>query len=97
MKYNKQRILRVSITKKVKRSYYENLGLKDITDSKKFCTTVKSLFSNKTKSIEHVTLEENGKIKSNGKELVKSFNEFYKITKRIKMLDPKKVAQSTFL
>ena len=36
MKYNKKRNLFVTITRKAKRSYYENLDLKDITDSKKF-------------------------------------------------------------
>ena len=35
MKYNKQRNLCASITRKTKRSYYENLDLKDINDSKK--------------------------------------------------------------
>ena len=40
MKYNKQKNLCVSIARKAKRSYYENLDLKDITDSKKFCATV---------------------------------------------------------
>ena len=50
LKYNKQRNLCVSITRKAKRSYYENLDLKDITDSKKFWATVKPLFSNKIKS-----------------------------------------------
>ena len=32
MKYNKQRNLCLSITKKAKRSYYKNLDLKNITD-----------------------------------------------------------------
>ena len=49
MKHNQQRNLCVSITRKVKRSYYENLDLKDITDSKKFWATVKPLFSNNLK------------------------------------------------
>ena len=62
MKYNKQRNLCVSLTRKAKRSYYENLDLKDITDSKKFWATVKPLFSNKIKSTEYATVEENGKI-----------------------------------
>ena len=35
MKYNKQRNFCVSITRKAKRRQYENLDLKDITDSKK--------------------------------------------------------------
>ena len=77
LKYNKQRNLCVSITRKAKRSYYENLDLKEITDSKKFWATVKPLFSNKIKSTEYITLEENGKIISNDKELARIFNEFF--------------------
>ena len=77
MKYNKQRNLCVSITRKAKRSYYENLHLKEITDSKKFWATVTPLFSNKIKSTEYITLEENGKIISNDKELARIFNEFF--------------------
>ena len=77
LKYNKQRNLCVSITRKAKRSYYENLDLKDITDSKKFWATVKPLFSNKIKSTEYITLEENGKIISSDKELARIFNEFF--------------------
>ena len=67
----------VSITRKAKRSYYENLDLKDITDNKKFWATVKPLFSNKIKSTEYITLEENGKIISNDKELARIFNKFF--------------------
>ena len=63
----KQRSLCVSITAKTKRSHYENLDLKDITDCKKFWATVKPLFSNKIKSTEYITLEENGKIINNNK------------------------------
>ena len=76
MKYNKQWNLCVSITRKVKRSYYENLDLKGITYTKKFCATVKPLFSNKIKSTENITLEENVKIISNDKELARIFNQF---------------------
>ena len=61
MKYNQQRNLCVSITRKAKRSYYENLDLRDITDSITFWATVKTLFSSKIKSTEYITLEENGK------------------------------------
>ena len=59
MKYNKQKKLCVSITTKAKRSCYENLDLKDITDSKIFWATVKSLFFNKIKSTAYMTLEKN--------------------------------------
>ena len=77
MKYSKQINLCVSITRKAKRSYYKNLDLKDITDSKKFWATVKPLFSNKIKSTEYITLEENGKNISNDKELAGIFNKFF--------------------
>ena len=53
------------------------MDLKDITDSKKFWATVKPLFSNRIKSTEYITLEENGKIISNDKELARIFNEFF--------------------
>ena len=36
MKYNKQRNICVSIRKKAKQSYYENLNLKDITNNNNF-------------------------------------------------------------
>lgn len=47
MKHNKQRNICVSMRGKATKSYYENLDLKDITDSKKFWATVKPLFPNK--------------------------------------------------
>ena len=51
-KYNKQRNICVSLIKKAKGNYYENLDIKDINDNKKFWATVKPLFSNKIKSAE---------------------------------------------
>ena len=53
------------------------MDLKDITDSKKFWATIKPLFSNKIKSTEYITLEENRKIISNDTELAAIFNEFF--------------------
>ena len=51
--------------------------LKNIINSKKYWATVKPLFSNKIKSTEHITLEENEKIINNDKELARIFNEFF--------------------
>ena len=42
-KYNKQRNICVSLTRKAKRNYYESLDLNHICDNKKFWTTVKPL------------------------------------------------------
>ena len=47
--YNKQRNVCVSILRKSKKSYYENLDSKNITDNKNFWGTVKALFSNKVR------------------------------------------------
>ena len=59
-KHNKQRNICVSLTKKAKRNYYENLDLKDINDNKRFWATVKPLFSNTIKSAENIYLDESG-------------------------------------
>ena len=77
MKYNKQKNLCVSTTRKAKRSYFENLDLKDIIDRNKFLATLKLLFSNKMESTEYITLEENGKNISNDKELARMFKELF--------------------
>ena len=55
---NKKRNICVSLVKNAKRSYCENLDLKDINDNKKFWATVKPLFSNKIKSAENNFLDE---------------------------------------
>ena len=53
-KYNKQRYICVSLVKKAKRDYYENLDLKDLSDNRKFWAIVKPLFSNKIKPAENI-------------------------------------------
>ena len=68
-KYNKQRNICVSLIKKLKRNYYENLDVKDINDNKKFWATVKPLFSNKIKSAENIYQDESGEIIRNEKEV----------------------------
>ena len=47
--YKKQRNLCVSILRKSKKCYYENLDTKNIMDNKKFWGTVKPLFLNKVR------------------------------------------------
>ena len=53
------------------------MDLKDINDSKKFWATVKLLFSNKIKSTEYITVEENGRLINNDKELAEIFNKCF--------------------
>ena len=52
-KYNKQRSICVSLTRKAKRNYYGNVDLNNICNNKKFWATVKPLFSKKIKSAEN--------------------------------------------
>ena len=63
--------------RKAKRNYYENLDLNDINDDKKFWTSVKPLFCKKTKSVENITLDDNGKLVRNEKEVANIFNVFF--------------------
>ena len=76
-KYNKQRNIFVSLVKKAKRNYYENLDLKDINDNKKFWATVKPLFSNKIKSAENIFLDESGEIIRNEVKVANVFNNYF--------------------
>ena len=76
-KYNKQRNICVSLTRKGKRNYYESLDLNNICDNKKFWATVKPIFSNKIKSVENIVLSENGVLIKDEEEVAKIFNNFF--------------------
>ena len=43
IKYKKPRNVSISLNKKAKRNYFENLNMKGITDNKQFWNTVKPL------------------------------------------------------
>ena len=52
--------------------------MKDITDNKKFWKTIKSLFSDKTKSAVSITLKENNKIvESQNKKVANIFKDYF--------------------
>ena len=77
IKYNKQRNICVSLVKKSKRNYYENLDLNDINDNKKFWATVKPLFSNKIKSADNIFLDESGEVIRNEVKVANFFNKYF--------------------
>ena len=67
-KYSKQRNYCVSLLRKTKKNYYNNLNEKKITDNKTLWKTVKPFLSDKTPSDEKITLIEKDKIiKTDGK------------------------------
>ena len=72
--YNYQRNICVSLFRKSKRSYFENLNLKFVRDTKKCWSNTASLFSNKIKSKERITLIENENIISNDKKVAETFH-----------------------
>ena len=63
--YKKQRNVCVSILRKCKKYYYENLDTKNATVNIKFWGTVKLLFSNKVRSNTYITLNEDKKLIKN--------------------------------
>ena len=75
--YNYQRNICVSLLRKSKRSYFENLSIKLVRDNKEFGKNVAPIFSNKIKSKEKITLIENENIISNVKKVAKTFHEFF--------------------
>ena len=72
--YNRQRNYVVSLLKKSKHEYYNNLNTKDIIDNKKFWTTVKPLFSDKISSNNKIILIENGNILSEQRDVAEVLN-----------------------
>ena len=57
-----QRNLCVTLLRKAKRDYYENLELGKVNDSKKFWNTVKPVFGNNVTTRNNITLIENEKV-----------------------------------
>ena len=61
--YTKQRC--VSLLRKIKRKYYDNLNKKCVTDNKLFWKTVKSFLSRKVMATDKIYLTKNDKVIKN--------------------------------
>ena len=72
--YNKQRNYCVSLLRKSKRGYYENLNIKNVTDNKLFWKSVKSLLSDKSRIRDRINISEKGKILKTESETAESLN-----------------------
>ena len=81
--YKKQRNACVFLLKKVKKEYYENLDLQNVTDTKRFWKTVKPVFGNKVKTCNTISLIEKSAVVTSGKALAKTFNEFFNIVRKL--------------
>ena len=67
----------MSLLIKQKKSFYNDLNVKSVTDNKLFWTTVKPRFSDKSAKLETITLVENGNVISNDKNIAEKFNHFF--------------------
>ena len=76
-KYSKQRNYCVSLLRKAKKNYYNDLNEKKITNSKTSWKTVKPFHSDKTPSDEKITLTEKDKIIKTDSKTVNVFNTFF--------------------
>ena len=65
------------LSRKTKKSYFESLNTKKITDNRTFWKTVVPLFTNKASRGEKIILTEAEKHISNDKKLCKIFNSFF--------------------
>ena len=76
--YNKQKNYCNRLNKRERKIYYSNLNLSNITDNKKFCNTVKLLFSEKRGGKENIIFVNGDKIISDDLEVTQTFNDFFK-------------------
>ena len=75
--YKKQRNVCVSILRKSKKCYYENLDTKNVTDNKKFWGTVKPPFSNTIRSNTYIALNEDEKLIKNEYQIANILNTYF--------------------
>ena len=67
----------VKLSRKVKREFYNQLDISELTDNKKFWKTIKPFISDKSSSKSRLILIEEGKIMSNESEVAETFNNFF--------------------
>ena len=77
--YNRQRNYYLSLTRKSKRDYYNNLDNRNVTDNKLFWKTVKPFLCDKGPMRQKITLIEKDEILGNNKEIPEIFNYFFSI------------------
>ena len=74
--YNAQRNLCVSLVRKAKKEYFDNLDFRNVTD-KKVWKTVKPLFTDKGMNHDKITVVEDDEIISQSKQISESLNNFF--------------------
>ena len=75
--YVKQRNVCANLLRKVKRNYYSNLKINNITDNNKFWKSVKPSFTDKINTNEQITLIENYEIISDNHKIAETMNDVF--------------------
>ena len=75
--YNKQRNYCVSLIRKTKQQYYNNLDHRKVSDNKSFWKYIKALFSDKSSNSNKITLVEKNLILEKNDDIPESFNDFF--------------------
>ena len=75
----------VTLLRKRKREYYQNLSVENICDNKKFWKVVQPLLSNEIMSSEKIRLVEGTKNLKNDKETAKVLNNLFSIIQNLKI------------
>ena len=74
---NKQRNYVVSLLRKEKKEFYDNLNTSVLTENKTFWKTVKPFLTEKSKKVSKITLIEDNQIISQDKQIANIFNEYF--------------------
>ena len=87
--YKKQRNFCVSLLKREKKNYYNNIDLKIFEDNKKFWRSIKPLFSDKQKYLDrNITIMEDDKIFSENPVVAEKLNNFFLVAAQSLEIEP---------
>ena len=75
--YNKQRNYCVSLVRKTKQQYYNNLDHRKVVDNKSFWKYIKPFFSDKSSNSNKITLVEKDLILEKDDDIAETFNDFF--------------------
>ena len=84
--YKKQRNFCVTLLRRTKKEYFQNLNVKYLSDNKKFWKTIKPYFSNRGLNSNKMLLKEKGELVSDDRQLASIMNKFFiSFTKSLKL------------
>ena len=82
---HRKEIFVTKMLKNSKRTYFNNLDIRKVTDNRRFWKTVIPIFSNKFSKSEKISLTEGNKTISNDDELCLVFNNLFKTADELKI------------